>query len=575
LGRIHVLDDHVINRIAAGEVVERPASVVKELIENALDAGARSIRVRVEAGGRRLIEVADDGCGMSGEDARLALERHATSKLEHEGDLEAIATLGFRGEALPSIAAVSRFHLESADEEGRGTEIDVLGGAIESPRSIARARGTTVRIEQLFYNVPARRKFLKTEATELAHIVRCVTRYALAHAQRRFELHSGTRSLLNVQPSELLSERIAQIYTPSMAEGLLPFERSWPGLRVHGLAGRPVDARPRRDAQYFFVNGRTVQDRTIGHAVHQAYDNTMPHGRHPSLFLFIEMDPTRVDVNVHPQKTEVRFSESRTIHEGVRNAVSSALTAENAVPRLEQLGVREATLSYLERHRPAAAQPAPFAAPSPSPATTGDLIEVMEPPGRNRQAVPLAQINESYIVAQDRQGLVLIDQHAAHERVLFERYMAQAEDDQVEVQQLLFPLTIDLTVDEHILLQAELDEFRRLGFRLEDFGGHTVRLDGVPHYAADVDPESLLRELIGEARQVRTTAIANTELRRRLITSAACQAAIKVNYPLETPAMQRLLDDLFVTVNPSTCPHGRPALFRLTLDEIERAFKRK
>ncbi|MCP3979947.1 MAG: DNA mismatch repair endonuclease MutL [bacterium] len=597
MGQIRVLDDRLIDRIAAGEVVERPASIVKELVENSLDAGARSIEVTLAGGGVKLIRVADDGCGMDREDARTSLERHATSKLRETEDLGAIATLGFRGEALSSIAAVSRFRLSSSVEDGAGTEIEVQGGEIRDVRDVGRPRGTTMEIERLFYNVPARKKFLRTEATELSHIVRLVTRYALAYPAIRFRLEQGGRELLRTDPCDRLEERIAQIYGREFVERLLPFDYSDGVNRAHGYAGRPVEGTSRRDGQHFFVNGRSVQDRTLMHAVGAAYGNTMPRGRFPAMFLLVDVDPADVDVNVHPQKTEVRFRQSSQIHDLVRRAVSSSLSHDSAVPDLADLrpegkseelsGVLRAAKRYLDVR-----DSAPSAsgwqggavegrtrgdAPPPAAVQSGwiDAAQEEAEEAPARRAVPLAQYRDSYVVAQDEQGILLVDQHAAHERVLFERYMEDAEQDRVEVQRLMFPLTLELTPDERVLLEEEADEFRRLGFQFEPFGGETYRLDAVPAVAGDLDPAQLVAELIGEAREARSATLDVAQLRRQLITSAACQAAIKVNYPLTRDTMQRLLDDLFRTENPTSCPHGRPALFRLGLDEIERAFGRR
>ena len=592
MGRIHVLPDCLINRIAAGEVVERPASVVKELVENSLDAGARSVAVECEGGGRHRIRVADDGGGMDRDDALLALERHATSKLDRNSNLETIATLGFRGEALSSIAAVSRFFLCTSAADGDGTEIEVSGGRIQSVRYVGLPRGTSVLVERLFFNVPARRKFLRSEATELGHIARLMTRSALAYPQRRFGLEHAGRKLLQVDPASGLDERISQIYGREFTQKLLPFDRQHDHLRVHGYAGRPADALARRDGQHVFVNGRAVQDRVLLHAVGQAFGNTVPRGRYPSLFLFIECDPEWVDVNVHPQKTEVRFRHSSVVHDRTRDAILSSLSDKAVVPELTDLrpaldpparseSVSRAVADFLERtdaHGPAPRRPSvgtgrpdtvcsvreplPFNAPHPSPA---------EDPG----LVPLAQYRNSYILAQDERGLVLVDQHAAHERVLFERFLAEASENRVEVQRLLFPLTIELPPAERIVLEEEIDEFRRLGFIIEPFGGNSVRLDGIPALGADLDPEGLLRELLGQAARTRATVADVAVLRHDLVTSAACQAAIKINHPLAAAEMKRLLDDLYRTVSPGTCPHGRPLIFRLSHDEIERAFRRR
>jgi DNA mismatch repair protein MutL len=595
LGRIRVLDDHLINRIAAGEVVERPASVVKELVENSLDAGAGSVEVRLEAGGKRSIRVHDDGEGMDRDDALLALERHATSKLRGMEDLEHIATLGFRGEALPSIAAVSRFVLRTARRDGEGIEIEVQGGTIRSVREVGAPRGTSITVERLFANVPARRKFLRTDATELQHVARLMTRIALAHPRLRVVLRHSGRRLIDAAPASRLEERVGQLYGTEMARKLLPFDRRVGGVRVHGFGGRPVDALPRRDAQHLFVNGRVVQDRVLSHAVSAAYGNTMPKGRFPALFLFVDVEPEQIDVNVHPQKTEVRFRRSSDVHDAVRLTLAGALGHVAAVPSLGELrpgvagaapaaepggwatsGAARALERFSEVHDSGSPAAGFRAAGASRPAATvapPRRLDPLEPEGPRAQT--LGQYRDSYIVAQDDQGLLLVDQHAAHERVLFEKYLAEAEENRVEVQRTMFPITVELGPDEALLLEQEASEFRRLGFMIEPFGGGSFRVDGVPAVAGKVDAEGLLRELLGEARQTPSATSGAGELRRRLVTSAACQAAIKINHPLTRDGMQHLLDDLYRAANPTTCPHGRPAIFRLTLDEIERAFRRR
>ncbi len=576
LSRIRLLSDSLIDRIAAGEVVERPASIVKELVENSLDAGARTIHVLLRGGGKARIEVRDDGVGMGREDAQMALERHATSKLRDLSDLDAIGTLGFRGEALSSIAAVSELTLSTATKSGEGTQVEVHGGRIQGVSEVAHPAGTTIRVDRLFYNVPARRKFLRSDPTEVAHAVRWLTRYSLAHPERGFHLQHGDRQLLDTEPAEDRTRRLAQIYGRERVDRLLPVESSVAGLSITGYTSRPVDSLPRRDAQHVFINGRSIQDRLLSHAVIQAYENTMARGRYPSLFLFIEIDPSAVDVNVHPQKTEVRFREPSRVHDAVRDTLLRALSAERAIPSLDELrppstdyreGVREATVAYLAKQQ----------AVGLSPRTDGGRAGAapVEPALAVGQATPLAQYRDSYIVAQDRDGLVLVDQHAAHERVLFEQLLDHAEADQVEVQSLMFPVTIELSAEEALLVEAETEEFHRLGFRIEPFGERATRLSGVPALAAGDDPEGLFRELLGEAGQARSAARDVRVLRRRLVTTAACHAAIKVNHPLTLSAMRGLLEDLYATRNPTTCPHGRPALFRLTTEEIERAFRRR
>jgi DNA mismatch repair protein MutL len=568
LGRIRVLDDHLVNRIAAGEVVERPASVVKELVENSLDAGATSIEVRVEDGGRRRIVVADDGEGMEQDDALLALERHATSKLRSSADLGAIATLGFRGEALPSIAAVSRFLLTTAAADGHGTEIEVRGGRVSGVRDVGRPRGTTIEVGGLFFNVPARRKFLRAAATELAHVTRTVSHYALAHPEIRFLLTHDGRRVIEAERARDRSERIAQVHGRELAAKMVSFSASSAGIEVSGFAGRPVDATPRRDAQHVFVNGRLVHDRVLTHAIAEAYGNTVARGLYAALVLFVEIDPARVDVNVHPQKSEVRFERSSEVHEAARAGIASALGKPASVPSLADLRPASVAAALARYAAVAEAEPRPYAAPT----LLADDSPAVDP---GRRAVPLAQYKDSYIVAADAQGLLLVDQHVAHERVLFERYLSEAQRGEVAVQRLLFAKTIELAADEAIALEDELAELRRLGFLVEPFGDRTAKIDGIPAFAKDADPERLVRKLLGEAARTRTAATGIDELRRRLVTTAACQAAIKVNYPLTREGMQRLLDDLFVTENPTTCPHGRPVIFRLTLEEIERAFRRR
>jgi DNA mismatch repair protein MutL len=581
----------VIDRIAAGEVVERPASVVKELLENSLDAGARHIRIQLKNGGKSSIVVDDDGFGMTSDEARLSVERHATSKLRSSDDLERITTFGFRGEALCSIAAVSVFQLRTQCEGFAGTELTIRGGELETNREISAARGTRIQVDRLFFNVPARRKFLRADSTELAHVVRLVTKTALAQSETRFRLEHSGQTLLDAPPASDPAERLAQIFGRERARTMLPFTLESDGLKAHGFAGRPVDGLPRRDSQHLFVNGRIVTDPLLQSAINAAYGETMPRGRHPALVLFLDADPDLVDVNVHPQKTQVRFGVPQQVRETVRQAIRSALQSAAVIPELSELrpdpsagpappsGIGDATLAYLQRHRDEPTDAAtwsvrePKGSPISRPATP--LIDRPRVQDADSSAMPLGQYLESYIVAQDREGILLVDQHAAHERVLFEKYLADAEGDAVEVQTLMFPQTLELSPDEQAWLLSELAEFRRLGFRIEPFGGTTVRVLAIPAVAGGSDPTELIRELLGEAGSAKNATRDTLELRRRLITTAACHAAIKVNYPLSRPAMQRLLDDLFRVENPSTCPHGRPALFRLSLDEIERAFRRR
>lgn len=594
MSRVRQLSDAVIDRIAAGEVVERPSSVVKELLENSLDAGATRVLVQLVNGGKNRIVVDDNGRGMSSEDARRAVERHATSKLTEVEDLDRIATFGFRGEALSSIAAVSIFRLTTAEADSTGCTLSIRGGQLEEETESASSRGTRIEVERLFYNVPARRKFLRADATELAHVVKLMTRAALARCDVHFKLEHGAQTLLDVPVANSSSERLEQLLGRDRARRMLPVELESDGLRVHGFAGRPVDGQPRRDGQHLYVNGRVVQDRVLLHSVRAAYGETMPKGRHPNMVLFVEIDPATVDVNVHPQKTEVRFQNSRQVHETVRQAIRSALGHDAAIPRYAELrpnegggdlptaeagpdtypAVPEASWpGSTQEPRPVVVEAPAFAAAAMTPPNRSWLDEQQS--DEASVAMALGQFRESYIVAQDQQGLLLVDQHAAHERVLFERYLEDANNDVVERQSLMFPITIDCSADEFALMNAEIEEFRRIGFSIEPFGGFSFRLTEIPAVAGGVEPEELIRELLGDAATARSSTTDNVSIRRKLITTAACHAAIKVHYPLKRPTMQRLLDDLFRVENPTTCPHGRPALFRLTQDDIERAFRRR
>jgi DNA mismatch repair protein MutL len=576
VNRIQLLDDLLINRIAAGEVVERPASVVKELVENSIDAGAARIDVLVEGGGKRRIEVRDDGEGMATEDVFLAVTRHATSKLTRAEDLDRIGTLGFRGEALASIASISHFTLKSARSDGEGVEVFLAGGKSSPAKAVGMPRGTTVRVDRLFFNVPARRKFLRTDTTELQHITRWMQRFALVCFPLGFTLKTDTRTILQAPPAADPAERLAQILGKKTAATMLPVHWEGDGLSIHGFAARPGDAASRRDQQLFFVNGRAVQDRTLMHAANAAYENVVARGKRPAMVLFLELDAEAVDVNVHPQKTEVRFREGGRIHAAVKAAIGASQAEQAATPAYATL--RPSTplaLSLAEQ------------APPVSQATTVEPVEreavrVAVPQqeswwSTDTDAAPgvLGQYDAGYIVAQDREGLVLVDPHAAHERVLFEKYLDEAEQNHVETQALMFPVTVELSAAEALAFEQEVDEFRRLGFDLAAFGNRTIRIDGVPALTSSVDTIPLFRELLGEVTDVKSVVARPGELRKRLVTTAACHAAVKISHRLEMRAMRKLLSDLGRCDHPTTCPHGRPTRFRLTQIEIERAFGRR
>ncbi|MEJ5369305.1 MAG: DNA mismatch repair endonuclease MutL [Bryobacteraceae bacterium] len=640
MGRIHVLSDQVANKIAAGEVVERPASVVKELLENSLDAGAVSIRVEAEGGGRRLIRVSDDGCGMLRDDALLALERHATSKISSVEELESISTLGFRGEALPSIASVSRMVIETRSaEESSGARVEVAGGRILSVGECVRPPGTAITVRDLFFNVPARRKFLRSEQTELAHIASLVTHYSLAHPSKSFELSHDGRTLLDAPPVLTPAERVFQIFGAETLEELIELEprTALDGrLTLSGFISRPQVQKSNRNSIFLFVNRRLIRDRLLLHAISAAYSNLMPPSAFPFALLFLDCDPAEVDVNVHPSKTEVRFRAASAIHDFVRDSLREALVASRPAPAapppsapsplpspasqpaarlpfsefsqaLEDFrytGIRpdapRPVLPGLELTPPPAPeprldlQPAPLPDPSEPPATPSP-----EPAGAPRLPVPdthgdlpasaaldvpssmasledvriLGQLHESFIIAAGRDGLWIIDQHVAHERILFERFLDRLSRGRAEQQRLLLPVVLTLTPAQEADYQRIAAELERAGFETEPFGHRTIAVKAVP---ADLPPaaaEQVFFEIleIAEAEFRRATP---EDFRRALAASLACRAAIKINTRLEPEKMEWLVRELARTRYPMSCPHGRPVALRYSNRDILRSFHR-
>ena len=656
VGRIHVLSDQVANQIAAGEVVERPASVVKELLENSLDAGATRIRVEVEAGGRKLIRIVDNGCGMVRDDALLAFERHATSKLRSSDDLLSIATLGFRGEALPSIASVARLSLETrAAEEATGTWIEIAGGRMTRVEEAGLPLGTTIAVKDLFFNTPARRKFLKSESTELQHIAALVTHYALANPARHFELHSATQALLVAPAVADAGERLYQIFgaetaalmLPTAAEmdfarGGLPEPPPWkreedyeapdPGyIRVSGFVSKPELQRLNRNSVYVFVNRRLIRDRLVLHALQEAYRNVIPPTSFPVVLLFLEMPPAEVDVNVHPAKTEVRFRQQSFVHDFIRDTVRTTLMnarpAASFVSALSGGGYSGASASLLldvsplpgiaEPHfKPGAAvgfsegqedeaerfELRPVAvAPSPGRLGFEGVIAVgyeqagehggTQAVGEARSGVienptllslstlrALGQVRNSFILAVNDEGLWIIDQHVAHERVLFEKVMRERDTEQVQRQRMLMPLLIDLLPDQMVAFAQIAGELERNGFEVEPFGPRTLAVKAAPVGLEGQELELMLGELLSvdEARlDSRLGQRENAEARRRRIAaSIACHAAVKINMPLDREKIDWLIAELAKTEHPTSCPHGRPIALRYSHREIERAFQR-
>lgn len=674
MSKIRVLPEILANKIAAGEVVERPASVAKELVENALDAGATKVDVEIASAGRGMIRVADDGEGMTRDDAILAFERHATSKLRSIDDLSSILTFGFRGEALPSIASVSRLTLSTRfASEPVGTEVTINGGKLGAVRDIAWPGGTEIAIRDLFFNIPARRKFLKSDATESYHVANLVTHYALANPGVAFSFINNGRETIRVAPVASLRERAYQLLGPALVDRLIEVDATHGGIQIRGFISNPQEQRTSREAQYLFVNNRFVRDRLLGRSIAEGFRSMMPSGTYPAAVLFVDLDPDRVDVNVHPAKTEVRFREELAIRQSVSSAIRDALeratrpvasfprpegvarTSEpnQNTPRPAPSGPREVYIgSARDDARPATtqrppwesrdAQPTPPARPrteqpnldlqfqristpvapdapverpevptfsdaDPVPefveAPTPDAVfpprvqtahapepdaftgshrglpvlrdEALPPaPGELSGAItPLGQIRNSFIVATDEEGLLLIDQHVAHERILFERFRDARRDVEPVRQQLLIPETVDLSPSQVVAFERLLPELEAAGFDVLTLSGRTIAVSGVPAELPPTNMRHLLTELLDAAglSQGRESLDA---LREEIAASLSCRAAIKINMPLTTEKMRWLIDELMKARNPWTCPHGRPVMLRFSLHDIERQFLR-
>ncbi len=611
--RVHELDERLIGKIAAGEVVERPASVVKELVENSLDAGATRVDVHVEGGGLRRIVVSDDGWGMSREDALLAIRRHTTSKIATEADLEAIQTLGFRGEALASIVEVSRTTLVTREAGApEATRLDVEGGVVKRVRAEGRPRGTTVEVRDLFFNTPARRKFLKSEKTEFAHVIRVLKRFALAHPSVHFTLThgggDGRRLVLESPPAQTPREVVAQLYGAELARALLDVHADAEQLRVRGLVAPPTVSRGDRSEQHVFVNGRFVRDATLQHAIAKAYEGFLPKDRHPVVFLFLEVDPRAVDVNVHPQKLEVRFRDPRLVQGTVKQAIVEALLSRGAAPTLTP----RASSPARSQARSRSSAPLRPRAPQGQEATLDLKRELLERRREREQGTPpspayanaipdaravaeggagaeaeaevearvVGQLHGTYIVVQTPEGFELIDQHVAHERVLFERYLEQLLRGGPRRQALLVPLTLEFPPDEAELLERHLELLKgKLGIELERFGPRAFLVRAWPEaFAEGLSPErarQTLERLLELLEREDGGASILEELAKRVAADRACAAAVVKHTPLTPEEMAQLVRELYRTKNPYRCPHGRPIVVKYPLEELERAFGRR
>lgn len=657
MGKIMVLDERTANQIAAGEVVERPASVVKELVENSLDAGAGRIVVEVEGGGKDLIRVTDDGSGMSPEDGRLALQRHATSKIRTAEDLQAIQTMGFRGEAIPSIASVSRFELITREPaELGGFRIMVEGGKLVDESEHGAPHGTRITVRDLFYNVPARLKYLKTSATEIGQIGDVLTRLALAYPEVAFRFLSNQVQVFATPGTGKVQEAALSLMGREVAKELLPVEYQGDAVRVRGFVGRPGAARAGRNHQYFFVNRRSIRALQVRYPLEEAYAHLLPNGRYPVCILFLEMDPGEVDVNVHPTKAEVRFQREREVRGSVYKAAREALGAHLLIPGTtvsqdgevaipDRAGERSAAESGWVR--PESAPPGPsgwippgagrpgqgggMVTPTPwnasgedspsrqvsfrleaaqttreetvayplpegglqaalerrsSPGTTGSVDPAAEvwadsPALRSdgdlvRSLRPLGQVHRSYIACDGPDGLYVIDQHAAHERIFFERLLRAAEGSSATIQPLLFPISLDLTPAQISLWRENSSVFRDSGFEAEPFGGNTLLIQGVPAGLGDAHVARLVSDFLDRLQEERVAPGSSLLARRQKVIAsmAACKAAIKARDPLQPEDVAALLADLAGCDSPTTCPHGRPTVICISIAELEKRFKR-
>ena len=646
MNKIKILSDNLANQIAAGEVVERPASVVKELVENAIDAGGTRIQTDIELGGRRLMRISDDGEGMSRDDAVLAFERHATSKIRTADDLAQIGTLGFRGEALASIASVAKVELVTKTEtDDAASKVVIEAGRLVDVKDAARDMGTTITVRDLFYNTPARRKFMRSEATENYHLTSIVTHYALAHPEIAFTLTNNGREVLRVAPAKDLRERAFQIFGRDLLESLLPVDGGREYVaKITGFVSAPRERRTTRDAQYFFVNKRFVRDKTIAGGLLEGYRSVLPHGVYPVAFLFLEMPLEEIDVNVHPAKTEVRFRRGEAVKDVIAEAIRSALAKAGITgdARPEMTAFREPEVAFappwidspqpeqkaIEFHHgtvdvesqenatilpfqplahaagatrsaePVASRVVEDTDPlsgfsvnegisvpeSRLPPADGSELPPVDSAARVAKAIdiqnlspskiqPMGQLHESFIIAVDDEGLLLIDQHVAHERILFDKYRKSEVDRPIESQNLLLPETIDLSPAQSEAFKVIEDDLELLGFGIMRLSGRTVAIKSIPTDLQPAEARNLFAEILDTIELEKRGAPKST-FRDDIAASLACKAAVKINMKLTPEKMRWMIDKLLTTTSPTTCPHGRPVILRLSIKDIERGFHR-
>jgi len=596
-GRIVKLPDELVNRIAAGEVVERPASVVKELIENSIDAGAGAITVEVKGSGKRYIRVMDDGSGMLREDASLAFERHATSKIKTAHDLHKITTLGFRGEALPSIASVSNVRLLTRSAgDSSGTEIELDNGIVKAIKDAPPVKGTSIEVKDLFLNIPARLKFMKSDATELSHIIESVNQHALSHPVIRFKMINGNKAIIDTASTNNILDRIASIFGYEITDSLAPqinYVRG--GLSLEGYVSKPSINMAGRSLQYIFVNNRYIKDRVINHAIYEAFRTLLPKDRHPAYFLFLNIDPEMVDVNVHPSKIEVRFAKQGEVHDFVRDAIRESMKRAGSwdpgVGSQEQNAELRAPNSELYKDRVRETIERYISGQESGPGNLESGIKNFnrystlntqhstlklspETESNLSQFKPVGQIFDSFIILEGADNIIFIDQHTAHERILYERFLQKIKDSKIEVQTLLLPVNMEVSSKESVILQSNLDNFKKLGFDIESFGGNSFIIRAVPSLLSGDDYKQLIRDILDKLIvHQRNTSF--DEIVNDMILIMACRGAVKANQRLGIEEMESLVKELMRTSRPFTCPHGRPIALSMDKGQILKGFLRR
>ncbi|MBY0270021.1 MAG: DNA mismatch repair endonuclease MutL [Burkholderiales bacterium] len=590
MSAIRLLPELLINQIAAGEVIERPASALKELLENSLDAGAQAISVELAAGGVKQVSVIDDGSGIARDELKLALARHATSKIASLADLEHVASLGFRGEALASIASVSRMELTSRRaEERHAYRVTAEGPTLGAPEPATLARGTRIDVRELYFNTPARRKFLKSEQTEFAHCEEAFRRIALSRPDVAFSLTHNGRVRLQVKPQPLAA-RVAAVLGEEFADGALPVEESGGQIAIRGAISSPSHAKGTRDAQYFFVNGRCIRDKLVAHAIRQAYADVLHHDRHPAFVLFLDIDPQLVDVNVHPAKAEVRFRDSRAVHQFIFHALHKTLSrsAGDAAPAMAALPSSPSATPAAPFYQRQAAMPLGIAQPAgayatlfaPRPATdTATLPQAAAlpalPPSGDEHPLgfALAQLAGIYILAENRNGLIIIDMHAAHERIMYEKLKTALDGRTIPMQPLLVPVHFAAEALDVATAEDEREGLQALGFDIAPAGPGALIVRGVPALLADADVQALALDVLHEVREYGASRIA-TERGNELLGTMACHAAVRANRKLTVPEMNALLRDMEATESSGQCNHGRPTWHQFSVADLDRLFRR-